>query len=408
MNKFYDTSSLLTPNPHLFDEHFIISSISLDEMENIKTSANKDAEVKYQARTLLHLLDSNPDKYTIVHFQDKMLKRVKQFSVTNDLKIIACALDYSKKNSCPIIFVTNDVAQKSLARVFFDKVDTISEEEDDYCGYKEVVLDEAQMEIFYSSPIENLYGLEVNEYLIIRNEAGEIVDKLCWTGTCYRHLNYNAFTSKMFGEVKPIKGDVYQVIATDSLANNKITMLKGPAGTGKTLLSLGYLFNKLEKGQIDKIVVFCNPVATKNSAKLGYYPGTKDAKVLDSQIGNMLSSKLGGRIALEELVEKEKIVLLPMSDIRGYDTTDMRAGVYITEAQNLDITLMKLALQRIGEDCICIIDGDCKTQVDDISFAGANNGMRKASKVFRGNDIYGEVEFKNIYRSKIAQIAEQM
>lgn len=69
---------------------------------------------------------------------------------------------------------------------------------------------------------------------------------------------------------------------------------------------------------------------------------------------------------------------------------------------------MKLALQRIGNDSICIIDGDDKTQVDDISFAGANNGMRRASKVFRGTNVYGEIELKNIHRSAIARIAENM
>ena len=70
----------------------------------------------------------------------------------------------------------------------------------------------------------------------------------------------------------------------------------------------------------------------------------------------------------------------------------MRAGIYISEAQNMTVSLMKLALQRIGEDSICIIDGDDKTQVDSVEFAGNNNGMRRASKVFRGNDMYGEVE----------------
>ena len=44
-----------------------------------------------------------------------------------------------------------------------------------------------------------------------------------------------------------------------------------------------------------------------------------------------------------------------MADLRGYDTTGMRAGIYITEAQNMDIELMRLALQRIGDDCICIL-----------------------------------------------------
>ena len=75
----------------------------------------------------------------------------------------------------------------------------------------------------------------------------------------------------------------------------------------------------------------------------------------------MLSSKFGGREEVERLIAEGKLVLLPFSDIRGYDTSGMNAGIYISEAQNLNRTLMKLALQRIGEDCICIIDGDEKT-----------------------------------------------
>lgn len=86
----------------------------------------------------------------------------------------------------------------------------------------------------------------------------------------------------------------------------------------------------------------------------------------------------------------------------------MNAGIYISEAQNLDISLMKLTLQRIGEDSVCIIDGDCKTQVDDISFSGQNNGMKRVSQIFKGHDVYGEIELQNIHRSKIAQIAEQL
>lgn len=194
----------------------------------------------------------------------------------------------------------------------------------------------------------------------------------------------------------------------DSLSNNQITMIKGSAGTGKTYLSLSYLMAQMEKGKIDKIVIFCNTVATANSARLGFYPGTREEKLLDSQIGNLLVSKFGGIDGVEQLIAQDKLVLLPMSDIRGYDTTGMHAGVYISEAQNLDRTLMKLALQRIGEDCICIIDGDNKTQVDSVNYAGFNNGMRKASQVFRGQDFYGEVELQYIHRSKIAQIAENI
>jgi len=88
-------------------------------------------------------------------------------------------------------------------------------------------------------------------------------------------------------------------MAADSLMNNKITMIKGPAGAGKSHLAVGYLFSLLDRGKIDKIIIFCNTVATKNAAKLGFYPGSRDEKLLDSQIGNFLSSKIGGKIAVE-------------------------------------------------------------------------------------------------------------
>lgn len=52
--KFYDTSSLLLKADNLFetDEKFAISSITLSELENIKTSSHKDQEVKCAARHL--------------------------------------------------------------------------------------------------------------------------------------------------------------------------------------------------------------------------------------------------------------------------------------------------------------------------------------------------------------------
>ena len=210
----------------------------------------------------------------------------------------------------------------------------------------------------------------------------------------------------MFGKVKPM--DAYQELAIDSFKSNKLTLIKGVAGTGKSLLSLAYLFKSLEEGQIDRIIIFCNTVATAGSAKLGYYPGNRTQKLLDSQIGNFLISKLGAREAVERLIEEGELILLPMSDIRGYDTSGMRAGIYITQAQNLSIQLLKLALQRIGQDSICILDGDNATQVDLGLYAGANNGMRRVSEVFKNQDFYGQVTLQVIHRSRIANIASQM
>ena len=416
-NKYFDTSSLLLLADSLFEQeqdfNIYITSITLSELEYIKTSANKDQSVKYAARQLLHKLDANPEVWNCLPYTTDcagVLERFK-YESTNDTKILAASYLHANTHQGEIpYFVTNDIALKMLAKPMFGaNVESIPTEDDDYTGYKEFYFDEEEMAMFYSNPA--IYGrtLKVNEYVnIYDKESQERVDTLLWTGDNFRQLKYKGFYSKQLGEVKPFRGDIYQAMVSDSLMNNKITMIKGPAGAGKSHLAVGYLFSLLDRGKIDKIIVFCNTVATKNAAKLGFYPGSRDEKLLDSQIGNFLASKLGSKLAVEQLIQSEQLLLLPMSDIRGYDTSGMNAGIYITEAQNLDVELLKLALQRVGEDSIIILDGDTKSQVDLVDYEGANNGMRRVSKVFRGENIYGEVELKKIHRSRIAEIAQRL
>lgn len=413
--RFYDTSSLLLKGEKLFekDEKFLISSITPKELERIKDSKNKDENIKYSARLLSRLLNEHQDCYeVIIHkFENEEIIKNAGLDINNDTRILSDAINANSKDLKYIdrvIFVTNDISLGNIANLFFGNklIEFVNEDDDDYCGYNEIVASDQILSKFYNDITYNHFDLMIGQYLILKNSNGETIDLRVWTGNEHRPIKYKEFNSSWFGTIKPYKKDIYQKLLFDSLIHNKITMVKGPAGTGKSIVSLGYLMHQMENGVLDRIVVFCNTVATANSAKLGYYPGNKNEKLLDSQIGNMLASKFGGREAIEQLIAQEKLILLPFSDIRGYDTSGMRAGIYISEAQNLDRTLMKLALQRIGEDCICIIDGDEKSQVDMIAYKGSNNGMRRASKVFRGHDIYGEVRLKNIHRSEIAKIAE--
>ena len=79
-----------------------------------------------------------------------------------------------------------------------------------------------------------------------------------WIGDGYRHLTYADFPSKWFGKVKPMKNDIYQAMLADSFRNNKITLVKGSAGTGKSYMSLAFLLHQLSKGKISKIVLKAN------------------------------------------------------------------------------------------------------------------------------------------------------
>ena len=413
---FYDTCSLLLKASSLFDEeeNIVISSVTLQELEEIKTNRNKSPDVKFAARRLLATMDEHPGAYEVVIFKETMLEpfREQALEINNDIRILACAywFDNTQHPDC-VTFITNDLALKHIANLYFgsDSITSVDKDiDDEYCGFIDVTLNDDEMAEFYSHMDYNTFDLYINQYLILRNSDNEIVDKLKWTGERYITISYGNIDSYYFGKIKPYQNDPYQALAIDSFLNNKITLVKGFPGSGKSYLSLGYLFHLLNSHKIDKIIIMCNTVAAKGAARLGFYPGTRDEKLMDSQIGNFLASKLGDRSAVEQLMQQEKLILLPMSDIRGYDTTGMKAGIYITEAQNLDVSLMKLALQRIGEDSICIIDGDQKTQVDDVSFEGSNNGMRRLSKAFKGSDIYGEVELRKIHRSRIAELAELM
>lgn len=412
--KFYDTNAILKLQDKIFEEKFILSSVTLQELENIKVSRNKEENVKYNARKILHLLDKYQDEYDVVVYIDAIEKYIieKQIEITPDSKIVASAA-FSKgflPQDEELLFVTDDISCKVIAKKIFglEVCGVESKEDDEYKGFIEKSLSDNEMANFYEHIQENLYGLLINEYLVIKNDKNEVVDTLRWTGNEYQNIKFPTIKSNYFGSIKPYNGDIYQQMVLNSLCNNQITMIKGAAGTGKSYLALGYFMWLLEKHKIDKIIIFANPVPTANSARIGFLPGTQLEKLADSSIGNMLSSKLGDKYIIEQLVSQNKLSILPMCDIRGFDTNRMNAAIYITEAQNLDISLMKLALQRVGEDCICVIDGDYTTQVDLSQYAGNNNGMRRMSEIFRGQTFYGEIELQNIYRSRIAEIAELM
>lgn len=412
MIKFYDTSALLQTFNTITNQRFILSNLTFKELESIKNNPNKDLEIKYKSRQLINWLINNKNQYDIVNYNyvdDFKISSYKILEYNTDARIIITALRTQQRNP-DLVFITNDLNCYCLAENVGLKAQFSQIIKDNYTGYKQITCNSDEDLIkFYSNfnkPEDNIYNLLINEYAIVKDKNNNILSVHKFLGNQYVDIHDIAFNSKMFGKIKP--KDDYQKMIMDSMLNNQLTMVRGPAGSGKSLLSLGCLFDKLEKNKIDKIIIFCNTVATDGSAKLGYYPGSKDQKLLDSQIGNFLSSKLGDKIAVQNLIDKNQLLLLPMSDIRGFDTSGMRAGIYITEAQNMNIDLMKLALQRVGEDSIVILDGDDNAQVDLNTYAGSNNGLKRVSKVFRGESIYGETTLKNIYRSEIANIAQRM
>lgn len=413
--KFFDTCAALILQEQIFDEGEIyISEITLCELENIKHSSNKDDNTKYLARKLIRLLYDNKDKCNIIKFDKYAFLDFKEhfniefYETSPDLKIISCAYDIQCCGK-ELTFITSDIYCAMVAEDCGLTVEYVDiKKKASYTGFIDVKFDtDDELSEFYEDILccnKNPLNLLVNQYAIIRNSNNEIIDKFRYTGEYYARVEYIQVDSQQFGLVKP--RNVHQLLALDSFKNNDVILIGGPAGSGKTLLSLGYFFELLEKNKIDRIVIFCNPVVAKNAAKLGYYPGTQLEKILSSQVGNVLASKLGSMLEVERLVNEQKLVIIPAGDCRGYEVPK-NSGVYIMEAQNLDTTLLRMLLQRIGDDCKVIVDGDREEQTD-LDIYTNDNGMEKMSEVYRGEDIFGQVDLQSIERCRIGKIAERM
>lgn len=192
--RFYDTSSLLLMGEELFKDRFAISSITLSELEHIKVSANKDAEIKYAARRLLRLLDAHLGEFDVVVWEESFAQPIveKDLELTNDTKILACALVYDRDyHPDETIFITNDLALKVIANLFFgeDCIESVDITSDSYCGYKEIILTENEISDFYSDLDKNWFELLTNEYLVLKNQDDEVIDLRCWDGFTHRYLN---------------------------------------------------------------------------------------------------------------------------------------------------------------------------------------------------------------------------
>lgn len=393
----------------IFDERFFISSVTLQELEEIKTSSRKDDEIKYKARKVLHLLDENSDKYDVVIYTTAMENYIveKQLEVTPDTKIIAsCAFSRGLlPQDTDFTFITNDIACKMIAsKIFGLKVESVGENIDDnYKGFVEKSLSEEEMAYFYEHLQENVFGLLINQYLILKDRKDEIVDAYRWNGTQHEPLFKRNIQSLYFDKLK--SKDIYQSCAIDSLMNCTITAITGKSGSGKSLLALMSAMYLIEKGKYDRIVVMFNPTKTRGASDMGFYGGDFIDKAMQNSIGQILTTKFGDRYAVDLLLSQNKLKLVSMADCRGMEISDSEI-LWITESQNTSIDLIKLCLSRVSSGAKVFIEGDYLSQVDSNAFDGNNNGLKRMIDVFKGHEEFGYVQLQNVWRSKIAELCE--
>ena len=370
-------------------------------------SRNKDEETRYKARKITRLLDDNYGKYHTVIFNndiaDYITIKLNLDCAVPDNQILGCACYYKDNNFADIEFISNDICLKNIARSLGLQVTGVEQQKITYKGYVEKVLSENDMAYFYEHLQENIYGLNVNEYITIKNEDEEVVDKLKWSGEMYETVRSKPFKSNMLGTIKPL--DEVQAFAMDSINTNDITVLYGKAGSGKTTLPLNYIMQNIEKGRFTKCYIIYSFEPLKGAKTLGYEKGDHITKLLYSaSIGNILASKFGSLDQVEYMLEQGVIEIIPTANIRGVEFA-ANTCVLVTEAQNLDTYTLKTIIQRCKDGCKQIYEGDVieqkDTNIQDI-------GLNRMIDVFKGHESFGCVKLKNCYRSPLSEIADRM
>lgn len=402
-----DTNSLIN-SPHILEEHSIIlPSLVLREIEKLELK-KADRELQYNIRVAKRMISKQIDN-----------KSIEIVDVDNHGVIEGYASDYvdnqlvsfAKENNYGIITDDKLMIYKATALDIEILESTDFKKDFDYKGYVEIHATKQELMNIYLYPQKNEFGLLINQYAVLKDENNEVLDAIVWNGEFISSIFKDNATKRTMPSSKQFERiqsrDVYQAMTIDSLYRNQVTMVRGKAGSGKTLLSIHRAWNIVEEKD-GRLVIFFNPAPSKDSITMGFNKGDLIEKAMQSSLGAMLKSKFGDENIVRDYIMLGTIEIFPFTDLRGWDSKSSRKTVVlISEAQNLTSELLKMGLQRIDDDTQVIIDGDYNQQVDRDAYL-YSNGMKRASEVLRGNSIYGEVELQNVYRSKLASVVDEM
>lgn len=185
----------------------------------------------------------------------------------------------------------------------------------------------------------------------------------------------------------------------DLVRDNDLVFALGPAGTGKTYISVALAVRALKNKAVKKIII--TRPAVEAGENLGFLPGDLKEKI-DPYLRPIYDA-LNDMIPYEKLryyMERETIEIAPLAYMRG--RTLNSAFILLDEAQNTSPMQMKMFLTRMGPDSKMIVTGDA-TQVD--LPLKQQSGLKEAIRILDGVDGIGFLELneKDVIRHKLVR-----
>lgn len=147
-----------------------------------------------------------------------------------------------------------------------------------------------------------------------------------------------------------------QKAAKRLIVNNAITVIKGKAGSGKTLVACQAALDMLFTRQIDSIVI-TRPTVSKED--IGFLPGSL-AEKMDPWVSPIYANmyNLYKREKVDQIIAEGLVEIVPLSFMRG--RTFLNSFIIVDEAQNVTHEQMEMILSRIGINSKMVICGDLR------------------------------------------------
>ncbi len=192
---------------------------------------------------------------------------------------------------------------------------------------------------------------------------------------------------------------VNQQRLVDETGDNDLVFALGPAGTGKTYISVALAVRALKSKAVKKIII--SRPAVEAGENLGFLPGDLKEKI-DPYLRPIYDA-LNDMIPYEKLsyyMEREIIEIAPLAYMRG--RTLNNAFILLDEAQNTTPMQMKMFLTRMGPESKMIITGD-PTQVD--LPTNQRSGLKEAIRILNNVKGIGFVELtdKDVVRHRLVK-----
>ncbi len=458
----------------LADNEIILPRIVLDELERLKDSSGERAHAASEAaRQLEHYSTQGSltegvetEKGGVLKISPRPpIEKVRSWGLelgNPSHEILATALEIEDSlgrtggrkgrakgdGAARVVLLTQDSILRVLARSVYglvaEELMSVCAPEMDYkSGFRRIELSGEELDRAIERgnyplnfvPVMNEFVVLVNRenpemhycYTMVRDPAAQVAEVIDRTSVDYL---------KVAGEVrgrnirqKLLLWGLMGCGEPDPMADEGIRLItiSGPAGSGKSFLALAAAWERLERGQFDRIIV-TRPMIDVGTP-MGFLPGSLEEKL--RPWGGFLEDNLraivqvptpedgrggsGARRGLQRTVRpfdaktwlemEDRLELVPLTYIRG--RTFRRSFVILEEAQNLERGPLKVLLTRMGEGSICVIIGD-RSQIDNHFLSERNNGLVHTINAFRTWPQAVHLHLKEIVRSDLAEAASRL